>query len=147
MNFIEKLFPRKKENEEGNFNDILKTVSASLFLMIAKADDEYSSIEKEAIKEILKNNFNLNKSELDQLITTAEENLSDSIGVYEFTSKLNEYLSYDQKYEVLKNIWQIILADSKVDSYEDNLIRKIHGALNLDQKDFVRAKMEIKGRK
>jgi len=147
VNFIEKLFPRKKENEEGNFNDILKTVSASLFLMIAKADDEYSSIEKEAIKEILKNNFNLNKSELDQLITTAEENLSDSIGVYEFTSKLNEYLSYDQKYEVLKNIWQIILADSKVDSYEDNLIRKIHGALNLDQKDFVRAKMEIKGRK
>ena len=50
-------------------------------------------------------------------------------------SKINSSLSDDEKLEIIEMLWKIVIADGKIDDYENALIRKISGLLYID--DFT----------
>lgn len=120
--------------------------TAALLIEAANADDNLSEDEKTRIKNILQNQFDLNKNELEEIIALANKKIEQSISFYEFTNILNTNFTRDEKYEVILRIWEIILSDSKLDSNEEYFIRTISRNLHLDHKDFIAAKMEVKAK-
>ena len=92
----------------------------------------------------MQNTFNLDEDCVHELIELSEKKLEESIGVYEFTSIINEHFNREEKLELLEDLWKIIYVDDKLDKYEDRLVKVIGGLINVDHKDIINAKLLVK---
>ena len=127
-----------KENSLDNDTDLLNV--ACLMIHAAKIDENYTDKEKKIIKETLTklgNNEDLNK-----LISEAEKKESDSNHIQDFTKNIKA-MDKNDKVEVIKNIWSIILSDGTSDMYEENLMRRLAGLLYVDAKTMGDIKLDI----
>ena len=66
------------------------------------------------------------------------------MSIYEFTEIINEQINHNEKYEIVKNLWQLAFIDGRLDKYEDYYIRKISNNLQLSNQDRISAKLEVK---
>ena len=84
---------------------------------------------------LLGNYYSLEDQQLTELFDAASILLSQANDIHQFTSKINSSLSDDEKLEIIEMLWKIVIADGKIDDYENALIRKISGLLYID--DFA----------
>ena len=131
-------FLNKDEKLESN-SDLLNI--ACLMIHAAKIDENYTDKEKNIIKKTL-SKLNKNKENIDKLILEAEKKESDSNHIQDFTKSIKA-LDKNNKIEVVKNIWTIILSDGDSDIYEENLMRRLAGLLYLDAKTMGDIKLDI----
>ena len=128
-----------KEDKLDSDNDLLNI--ACLMIHAAKIDENYTDKEKNIIKKTL-SKLNKNKENIDKLILEAEKKESDSNHIQDFTKSIKA-LDKNNKIEVVKNIWTIILSDGDSDIYEENLMRRLAGLLYLDAKTMGDIKLDI----
>ena len=131
-------FLNKEEKLDDN-NDLLSI--ACLMIHAARIDENYTDKEKNIIKKTL-SKLNKNKENIDKLILEAEKKESDSNHIQDFTKSIKA-LDKNNKIEVVKNIWTIILSDGDSDIYEENLMRRLAGLLYLDAKTMGDIKLDI----
>lgn len=147
LKHLSDLFTKKNDNSaERNVSHKhkLQIAACALLLEIASADDIFSEKEKEKTTELMKNKFGLTDSEVNNLISSSEEEIKESVSIYEFTDVLNKNLNNDEKYNIIKYLWHIAFADGNVDSYENYYIKKISNNLHMHHKDRIAAKFEVK---
>ena len=128
-----------KEDKLDSDSDLLNI--ACLMIHAAKIDENYTDKEKNIIKKTL-SKLNKNKENIDKLILEAEKKESDSNHIQDFTKSIKA-LDKNNKIEVIKNIWTIILSDGDSDIYEENLMRRLAGLLYLDAKTMGDIKLDI----
>ena len=83
-----------------------------------------------------------NNEDLDKLISEAETKESDSNHIQDFTKNIKA-MDKNDKIEIIKNIWSIILSDGTSDMYEENLMRRLAGLLYVDAKTMGDIKLDI----
>ena len=127
-----------KENSLDNDTDLLNV--ACLMIHAAKIDENYTDKEKTIIKETLTKLSN--NQDLDKLISEAEKKESDSNHIQDFTKNIKA-MDKNDKIEIIKNIWSIILSDGTSDMYEENLMRRLAGLLYVDAKTMGDIKLDI----
>ena len=127
-----------KENNLNNDTDLLNV--ACLMIHAAKIDENYTDKEKTIIKETLTKLSN--NQDLDKLISEAEKKESDSNHIQDFTKNIKA-MDKNDKIEIIKNIWSIILSDGTSDMYEENLMRRLAGLLYVDAKTMGDIKLDI----
>ena len=127
-----------KENSLDNDTDLLNV--ACLMIHAAKIDENYTDKEKKIIKETLTKLSN--NEDLDKLISEAETKESDSNHIQDFTKNIKA-MDKNDKIEIIKNIWSIILSDGTSDMYEENLMRRLAGLLYVDAKTMGDIKSDI----
>ena len=81
---------------------------------------------------------------VEMLMRASASTVERSISLFDFTSIINQYCSFEQKFDILTNLWKLVYVDKRLDAYEDNFIRKITGNLQLSHNDMIAAKMEAK---
>ena len=128
-----------KEDKLDNDSDLLNI--ACLMIHAAKIDENYTDKEKNIIKKTL-SKLNKNDENIDNLILEAERKESDSNHIQDFTKNIKA-MDKDDKIEVVKNIWTIILSDGSSDMYEENLMRRLAGLLYVDAKTMGDIKLDI----
>jgi uncharacterized tellurite resistance protein B-like protein len=147
---ITKMFKGKKNNEnydwlrEVNAQKRLEIATCALFIEMANADEKFLKVEKEKVIQIMKKLFDLDDEYVEELIELSERQVEESLSVFEFTSEINANSTDEEKYEIVKNLWRLILVDDELHPFEDYLIRKISNNLNFSHKDMIAAKMEVK---
>ncbi len=134
----------RTQSDENTNEHKLQIAACALLIEIATADDNLSKEERDKIKSLMKKTFNLTDEEVITLITESEEQIENSISLYEFTDVLNNNLNNDEKYKIIKYLWHIAYADGNLDSYEDHYIKTISNNLHFHHKDRIAAKMEVK---
>ena len=127
-----------KENNLDNGTDLLNV--ACLMIHAAKIDENYTDKEKKIIKETLTKLSN--NEDLDKLISEAETKEADSNHIQDFTKNIKA-MDKNDKIEIIKNIWSIILSDGTSDMYEENLMRRLAGLLYVDAKTMGDIKLDI----
>ena len=127
-----------KENSLDNDTDLLNV--ACLMIHAAKIDENYTDKEKKIIKETLTKLSN--NENLDKLISEAETKEADSNHIQDFTKNIKA-MDKNDKIEIIKNIWSIILSDGTSDIYEENLMRRLAGLLYVDAKTMGDIKLDI----
>ena len=127
-----------KENSLDNDTDLLNV--ACLMIHAAKIDENYTDKEKKIIKETLTKLSN--NEDLDKLISEAETKEADSNHIQDFTKNIKA-MDKNDKIEIIKNIWSIILSDGTSDMYEENLMRRLAGLLYVDAKTMGDIKLDI----
>ena len=135
-------FFNKKEQLNDN-SDLLNV--ACLMIHAARIDESYTDKEKKIIKNTL-SKLNDNNEDIDKLMLTAEKKESDSNHIQDFTRNIKA-MDKENKIEIIKNIWSIILSDGNSDIFEENLMRRLSGLLYVDAKTMGDIKLYIKSKK
>jgi len=121
----------------------LKLAKAALLTEVCYADHNISSEEENRLKAILLNTFNIEKEIAEELITLAKTEVQEGHSTYQFTRLINEHFNAEQKYLLVKAMWEIAYADNELDHYEEAMIRKLADLLYVPHKDFIQAKLAV----
>ncbi len=141
--FFENHFSEEDDEHHHSANK-LQLASAALMIELSKSDQEIDETETAKLVQILKERFELEQDDLDELITLAEEDVREATSLYQFTSLMNEHFNYAEKVQLVMNMWEVAFADGKIDRYEEHLIRKVAELLYLDHKDFILSKQRAR---
>ena len=131
--------------EQESFQKKLQVATCALFFEIAKADENFTNEEHEKIISIMESKYELDNEEADELMSLTEESIKKSVSIYEFATLVDQNFSKDEKLELMKELWQLIYTDKKLNKYEDNLIKRIGDILKLEHKEVIDAKLMVKG--
>lgn len=105
--FIKKLFTGSQKEEVLDEIDSsnpeadelkIKIATCALFMAVAHADDNFAPIEREKIKHIMHETFQLNDNEINELLALSESQFKESKGVFEFSNIVKKYFSDEQKF-------------------------------------------------
>ena len=131
-----------KKEQSNNDSDLINV--ACLMIHAAKIDENYTDKEKIIIKNTLIKLDN-NNEDIDKVILEAEKKESDSNHIQDFTKNIKA-MDKENKIEIIKNIWSIILSDGNSDIYEENLMRRLAGLLYIDAKTMGDIKLDIQNK-
>lgn len=157
LKFFRDLLGEKPETENSNNNYTsdstyggddserkLQLATCALFLEVAQADEKFQPDEREKIFSVMKDMFDLSSDEIDELMKQSDEYIKQSVSLYEFTDVINNHFDKNERYEIIKNVWRLILTDEKIHKYEEHFVRTITANFKLEHRDMITAKMEVK---
>lgn len=131
--------------DETDTQTQLQMAAAALLIELSRADYQRDPEEQLAIENALKKSFGLDDDQLAELIALAEEQNKDATSLYQFTTLIKERYTAEQRFELVKMLWTVAVADGEISKYEDHLIRKIAELIYLPHSEFIRAKLEVIG--
>jgi uncharacterized tellurite resistance protein B-like protein len=144
--FFDNHFASNAENDQVLTVDQLQLAAATLMIELCKADRDIDERETSTIIEILQTCFDLDKSELNELMALAEQEAREATSLYQFTSLMNEQFDYGEKVQLITHMWDVAYADGHIDRYEDHLIRKVSDLLYISHVDFIGSKHKARER-
>lgn len=133
------------KDTEADSDERQQLALASLLVEMARADFDESQEEHNRIIDLLSTHFELSSAESLKLLNRAREANNKAVCLFDFTRALHQSLDAEQKLEVISLLWQVALADTKLDKYEDYLVRKVADLLYVPHSDVVRIKHEVSG--
>ena len=133
-------FKRRTDAPDGDIPARQHAVAA-LLVEIARADLDIDSSERIAITRMLGAAYGLDAEAAAQLVTRAEHTVEESVSLHEFTSRLNDELTREEKTEIIEMLWRVAFADGHLDKYEEHLVRKAADLLYVPHRHFIRAKL------
>lgn len=133
---------------DNNENDHCKIqlAAAALLIELSRADFQRAPEEQQAIETALQKSFKLSDEQLAKLIDLAEQENRDATSLYQFTNLIKDEYSLEQRFQLVKMLWQVAMADGELSKYEDHLIRKIAELIYLPHSQFIQAKLDVIGR-
>ncbi len=133
----------EEKDSETPLEHRLQLASAALMVEMLHADDEVTADEETKIRLLIKQRFELNKTEIEDLIDLAHNEKHEATDYYAFTSLLNTHYSQQQKIKLVEDLWHLAYADNQLDKYEEHLLRRLTDLLHVPHKDFIRAKHKV----
>ena len=134
----------KDVQEESQDPSLINNACAALLIEIAYADKDFDESEKMSLKNSLMTTYKIDEIEIDELILDASQSVQESTSLYGYTRIVNDEFSYDEKLNLLKNLWKIAYADGNLDKYEEHLLRKISDLIHISHSDYINIKLEIR---
>ena len=126
--------------------DSEKTIlySACLMLEIAKVDNIITKDELNIIEEILSDFYKISNQKALDIINASYKELEESIDIFQYATFLNINLSYKDRLDLIKCIFEVGYADGKLHYLEYHYIKTISNLLKIEKEDIIKAKLEIK---
>ena len=115
----------------------------AIFIRIAKLDGVVDSSEFEKIKELVKNRFNLDEEKTESVLDMAVELEGQSNDNIQFTKIIKERIGHEERFNVLKDSWLLVMADGKRTYEEDGFMRLFCSLLGLSDKDNALARQFV----
>ncbi len=114
-----------------------------ILLEVAYADYDIEQNEKQEIRQYLMDVNHLTEIEAEDYLQQLmiEHDWIHSIQPY--TRLINETFDEQQKKDLFEQCWRVAYADNKLDSYEEQRIRKLGDLLYIPHKDFIQTKLKV----
>ena len=131
-------FFRNEEESELQIDPPL--AAAILMFEVVWADHEVSDAEVAAMTDLLAKQFALDEHRVAEIVAESRSSHEESVGVFPFTRVVNDNLSEEQKYEIIRSMWTIALVDNELDALEEHTIRRVADLIYLPHARFIAAK-------
>lgn len=144
---IQKLFSEHIDSDVKHSDDHqqkMDLAAAALLTEVIIADNEVAESELQQLKIVLQTHYNIAEQQVDELMTLAQQEVTESNDFYQFTRLINDHYAYDDKCLLIENLWRLAYADAVLDKYEEYSIRKISELIYVSHGDFIQAKMRVK---
>ena len=122
----------------------LRVATALLLIEVAKADYAEDLAEDEAVLRSLRQFFALDDEAAALLLDEARSTADRAVELQQFTRRLHEQLSAAEKQRVVEMLWQVALADSRLDKHEHHLVRRIAELLYVSHSDLIRIRNRVR---
>ncbi|KUJ83340.1 TerB family tellurite resistance protein [Microbulbifer flavimaris] len=143
---IRKLFEQIGDSEDIEKRDAsdLRMISAALLAEVATVDHKLDERERETLVSVLQQHYRLEASEARELVEEALGHREDATSLYEFTQTVNSEFDEQNKYLLVRQMWQVALADGTIEPFEEHLIRRVADLIYLPHGLFTRARAEAR---
>jgi uncharacterized tellurite resistance protein B-like protein len=118
----------------------LRLATAVLMIDVARADYVFDESEFDQVLKLVEAHFGLTAEQAAELVIAAGDKAEDIVDIHEFTKLLHDYLTEDEKAQIVALLWQIAYADGRLDKYEDALVLKISDLLYVSRGRVMRLK-------
>jgi len=142
--FENKLTKKKEEEAPSSAMRRVDLTCAALLVEVMNSDHELDEREHQEFMAVLQQSYNIAESDLEELIQLAKDEAFEATSLYEFTKLINDSYDYDQKVELIENMWRIAFSDKRLDKYEDHLIRKVSELIYVSHSDFIKTKLKVR---
>ena len=122
----------------------IKLATACLLTKVAFADEYLDPKEEKIIREILTDFFSIEKEEINKLFKDSNQLLEKSTDIFSFGQLLNQHFTKEDKIDLIGCIFEVAFSDGELHYLEHHTIKKIAHILNIEHKDLITVKMEIK---
>lgn len=143
--FFEKNLTKKEEEEApSSAMSRVDLTCAALLVEVMNSDHELDEREHQEFMAVLQQSYNIAEADLEELIQLAKDEAFEATSLYEFTKLINDSYDYEQKIELIENMWRIAFSDKRLDKYEDHLIRKVSELIYVSHSDFIKTKLKVR---
>jgi uncharacterized tellurite resistance protein B-like protein len=145
--FVKQLFGKisgvnSKTVNQKPHHEILVAVCA-LFVEMERIDETFTPMEIKTILSILYEKYGLSQEHVEAILAEAEDELEQSVDLWQFSNLINENYSIGKKVEIIETLWKIVYIDGKMDRYEHYLMNKLNNLLRLSHKQLIEAKLKV----
>lgn len=126
-------------SKEGELS--LEICCAVLLCEVMRADSAFTEEEQTALSQILIEQFTLTETEVSVILEKAFELSENASDFYQFTSKINQYYSLDERIKIVTLLWKVAYADGELANIEEHIIRKISDLLHLRHNEYIATKI------
>ena len=147
LNAIKKYFDKylAAETVQDTAHD-LKLATTALLIEMMQQDHMIQAEERQAVKDSLKEKFDLDDDETDKLFELAEEETGEATDFHQFTSLIARHYSPEQKIRVVEYLWTVAYADGHCDPQEEHLVRRLCDLIYVPHREMIRARLKIEKR-
>ncbi|MDO3386965.1 TerB family tellurite resistance protein [Gilvimarinus sp. SDUM040013] len=143
--FLESRLNKDDGSTSSLSEDDKQLAAAALLMEVAAADSVFEPAELGAFKQELQNVYKLSAQEVDELQARAGSRQENATSLYQFTQVVNDQCSREEKFNLIKSMWQVALADGELDKYEEHIIRRVAELIYLSHTDFLVARNAARG--
>ncbi|MEL6289711.1 MAG: TerB family tellurite resistance protein [Pseudomonadota bacterium] len=124
-------------------DDDVRLASAALLVHAMRIDDETSPAERERLRDVLAQRFDVTGAELVALIDAARAQDDEAVDLYRFTRLLTANLDQPGRIEIVRMMWEIAVADGEIHEFEANLVWRVAELLGVASEDRIRLRQEV----
>ncbi|MFN7089968.1 MAG: TerB family tellurite resistance protein [Allorhizobium sp.] len=115
---------------------------AALCLQVMEADGVVRDAERVKLREILKEQYELDDAALDALIAAGQDAESEAVDYYRFTTELKRQLNEDERQQLVGLLWDIVYADGNRSEMEDHAIWRVADLLGVSARERIVQRQE-----
>jgi uncharacterized tellurite resistance protein B-like protein len=123
-----------------------RTALAALLIHASRIDGHEDPEETARLNLLLENQFDLSPAEREALVEEGRERDAEAVDLYGFTSALTDRLDQEGRCKVVTMLWEIVLADGRLDDYEANLVWRVAELLGVSTRDRVELRRAVEMR-
>lgn len=129
----------EQQNEEGDIPEAI----AVLLIHAGRIDGHEDEDERTRRDELLTGKFGLEPKELAELTEKAGQLDEDAVDLYQFTSVLTKAFDQEGRKNIVRMLWEIVLADGVVTDYEANFMWRAAELLGVSTRDRVTLRKSV----
>lgn len=126
-------------------DDDYRLAAAALLVHAAAIDGEMSEPERDKLRSVIQQHFQLDDAATAELIEKATAAEHEAVDLYHFTHQLNRALNESGRAKVIEMMWEIVYADGSRDELEDNLLWRAADLLGVSQRERIELRQRIAG--
>jgi uncharacterized tellurite resistance protein B-like protein len=107
-----------------------------------EADGVVRDAERTKLREILKEQYELDDTALDALIAAGQDAESEAVDYYRFTTELKRQLTEEQRQQLVGLLWDIVYADGNRSEMEDHAIWRVADLLGVSARERIVQRQE-----
>lgn len=135
--------PVQDIESDGSVRSDVKLASAALLVHMVSIDGHVDDDERQQLKTVLANYFELSENETRDLIEAAQKADAEAVDLYGFTHVLKRDLDDDGRRDIIEMLWQIVYADGEVHEFEDNMVWRVAELMGVSRQDRIRIKKQV----
>ena len=132
-------------DESGNpTSHDLQVATVVLMVEMASADHEVAPEEAEAVCNAVASQFSVDEEEIPELVQIAIAARQEAGKIDEFVGLINDNFNASQRQRILAMMWKVVLADGRIDKFEERFINQLVSRFQLseDQAEAARSMAE-----
>ena len=137
------LFTKPQDQVKQSIDQTEVLALTAIFIRIAKLDGSFDINEREKIKELVKKRFEFNDEKTENVLNMAARLEGQSNDNVQFIKVIKESIAYEERFNLLKDSWILVMADGKRTYEEDGFMRLFCSLLGLSDKDNAIARQLI----
>jgi uncharacterized tellurite resistance protein B-like protein len=119
----------------------LQLATAVMLVEVMRADARFTDAERCAVREALRDKFELTVDEASRLAELAEATAKDATDLYGFTSHINAAFEMPQKIRMVEHMWRVAYADGHLSEHERHVLWRVADLLHVPQGAYVNARL------
>lgn len=140
--FFDAFFAASDDATE-NIERRLNLAAAALLMEMSTQDQQVSQQEVATIRQALLAHLDVSEHELDELYRLGQEKKQQATDYHQFTRLIAEHYDQDKKVHLVELLWRVAFADTELDKYEEQMVRKICDLIYVSHKDYLQTKHRV----
>lgn len=128
----------------GDGGNRINIAACVILLEMAHADDDFSIIERDRVRRLLREELGIPDGEIEEVISTAEHAQREATDLWAYTSVINRNFNDGEKRSLIESAWRIAYADGRLDPGEDHLVHRLATLLHVDHAELIAAKLRAR---